>query len=171
MGSFLRNIVALAAIWALCELLLPEGGIQKSVRLVMSLLVMTVLVGSMADALSGLTGRTASHLTDALGSVAYESAQQAAANRDTEYTYAYLRSLANQAEDACVRMAKGAGYNARARVYLQESGALERIELQVIGPAREDTPPLVSPEELRLSITKAFQAEEFRVRLIDTDSK
>lgn len=171
MGSFLRNIVALAAIWALCELLLPEGSIQKSVRLTMSLLVMTVLVGSMADALSGLTGGTAYDLTDALGGVAYESAQQADTARETEYTYAYLRSLANQAEDTCVRMAKGAGYQAQTRVYLQANGALERIELVVLGPAREGDPPLVSREELRLSITKAFQTEESRVRLIDTDSR
>ncbi len=164
MAGFLRNIVALSGIWALCELLLPEGGVQKMARLFISLLVMTVLVASLADALSELGGKSLPSLAGALGDVARESASAPLA-AEAGYTQAYLRSQANQAEDACVRIAKNAGYVARAKVYLQAGGALERIELLVEGPLRQDSPPLIDPEQLRQTITKAFQAEDARVRL------
>lgn len=166
MDSFLRQVVALSALWALCELLLPEGGVTRAVRLVVSLLVMTVLLTSLADALLQWTGTGASSVTATIGNVAFESTAETEVSARRGYTHAFLRSQANQAEDVCVRMANRAGYRASAAVYLQESGALERIDMRVIGALREDSPPLISVEELQRTITKAFEAETSRVRLI-----
>ena len=60
MGAFLRQMVAMAALWTLEELLLPEGNLQKAARVVVSLLVMTVLLSSMVDLLRTWAGQGAS---------------------------------------------------------------------------------------------------------------
>ncbi len=167
MGSFLRGVVALGAVWALSELLLPEGGSQRAVRLILSLMVMTVLVGALSDGLSQLTGEMRPSMTESLGLAATQGYQQNQARQQQTYTRTYLRSLANQAEAVCIRMGSGAGYALTAQVFLHESGGLERIDLKLKGVLREGSPPLMTPEALRQAITKAFQTEDFRVRLME----
>jgi stage III sporulation protein AF len=164
MGAFLRQIIALAALWALCELLLPEGGLARMARLVISLLVMTVLITSLIDVLGQWTKAGVS-ATESVGDVMLSSTETAAQSAEEAYAQAFLRSQANQAEDLCVRMARGAGYDAAVAVYVQTSGALDRIDLWIKGPLEPGTPPLIPTVELRQKIAVAFAADPSRVRL------
>jgi len=164
MGAFLRQIIALSALWALCELLLPDGGISRMARLIISLLVMAVLVTSAIDALKHWRSAEIS-VTETLGVAALNSVEEARQNNEASYAEAYLRSQANQAEDICVRMARGAGYVASAAVYLQADGTLERIDLIVKSALDSGAQPLFSAEELRQKIAEAFMIERSRIRL------
>jgi len=168
MGMFLRQIIALSALWALSELLMPEGGISSMARLVISLLVMAVLMTSAIDALNGWAGVEVS-VTQSLGAAALESAEEMQQRTEAGYAQAYLRSLANQAEDTCVRMAKGAGYAADTAVYLRDDGSLERIDLRVRHPLYGGTQPLISAEDLRQRIAEAFMADLSCVKLIPVE--
>lgn len=167
MGAFLRQMVAMAALWAIEELLLPEGNLQKAARLAVSLVVMTVLLTSMVDLLRGWAGQGAADWAGDMGAVAWESSQMAEAEQASAgYQRYYLQAQANQAEALCLRMAEKAGYQAEAAVYLLESGALESIRVR-LGPAGEgENPPLIRAEELRRAIAAAFQVEEAKVQII-----
>ena len=52
MNAFVRQLAVLAGVWALCEMLLPEGRQQRMVHMAVSLMVMAALIGS----LDGLLG-------------------------------------------------------------------------------------------------------------------
>ncbi len=172
MGIFLRQIVALAALWALCELLLPEGTLARMVRLVVSLLVMAVLLTSLVDALSGAAKGGLPSAKEAFGNVVFESAGVSQESAQDSYIRAVLRSQANQAEDICARMARKAGYEAVVAVYLRESGALERMDVQL---KRDNQPeaqvPLLSPRELRQSIAEAFAVDISCIKLMTDEGE
>ncbi len=48
MNAFVRKLVALSTVWAFCELLLPDGKMQKMVRITVSLLMMLSLVSAIS---------------------------------------------------------------------------------------------------------------------------
>ncbi|MEA5014119.1 MAG: stage III sporulation protein AF [Candidatus Limiplasma sp.] len=167
MGAFLRQMVAMAALWTLEELLLPEGNLQKAARVVVSLLVMTVLLSSMVDLLRSWDGQNAAQWTQELGAIAWESSQGVGEEQaQAGYARYYLQSQANQAQALCLRMAQKAGYRADAAVYLQQDGALERIQLRLEEPGEGEGPPLIPAQELRRAIAAAFEAEEARVQVV-----
>lgn len=166
MGAFLRQMVAMAALWTLEELLLPEGNLQKAARVVVSLLVMTVLLSSMVDLLRTWAGQGASQWSQELGAVAWETSKGTTEGAEAGYSRYYLQSQANQAQALCMRMAEKAGYQARVAVYLRESGALEEIHVRLGETGEGEEPPLISAGELRRAIADAFGAEEARVQVV-----
>ena len=105
MDAFVRQLAVLSVLWSLSELLLPEGRLQKMARMTVSVLVMAALV-------SGLGSLMDIQLESAL-----PAAADASAGGDS-YARAALSAAANQAEGYCVRLARRAGYEARAAVYL-----------------------------------------------------
>ncbi len=171
MGGFLRQVISLSGLWALAELLLPEGSLHKAARLCMSLITMAVLLVSMVDLVSGwLNTSLPEDAMEGLGALAQQSAEAApAAATGAGYVEAYLTAQANQAENLCLRMARQAGYQARAAVYLRQDGGLERMQVQLLGPAPgpEGTraTPLLAAAELRTALAKAFGAEESQVNV------
>lgn len=167
MGAFLRQMVAMAALWTIEELLLPEGNLQKAARLAVSLLVMTVLLVSMVDLLRGWAGWGMADWNGNLGAIAWESSQGVQAGQaPTAYERLYLQSQANQAEALCLRLAEKAGYQAEAAVYLLASGGLDRIRMRLKPAGNGEKPPFISMEEIRRVIATAFQVEEEKITLI-----
>lgn len=129
MGAFLRRITAIGALWALCELLLPEEGLRRPARVTVGLMASALML----TALGGLAGGAWGLPTDAALLAAAESRAAAVEAGATEKSYreAYLRSQANQLEAYCVRAAKNAGYDARAAVRLTPDGALAGVWLSL----------------------------------------
>ncbi len=141
MDALIRQLAVLAAVWALCELLLPDGRQQRMVRMAVSLMVTAAFVTTL--------GRV---LRDVPATPQTAPAMQTAASGPSGYERIALVSLANQVESYCVRMARRAGYQADASVYLYTDGAVQRIELWL---ARGGEPPLM--DEAALSETIAHQ--------------
>lgn len=137
-NGFVRQLAALAALWALCELLLPKR--QQMVRLAVCLMVMAALVLSL--------GQFLGHVQQTEWP-AFAGAQSAEAV--TGYDRIALTSLANQLEHACVQFARKAGYEARAAVYLRQDGGVERIRLFL---RRGETPPLMEETALTAALAK-----------------
>lgn len=132
MNGFVRQLAALATLWALCELLLPRR--REMVQLAASLMVMAALVMSLGEFLG--------YVRQSDWPV-FSAAQPA--QRVTGYQRIALTSLANQLEQLCLRMARQAGYDAQAVVYLRPDGALEKVELYL---RRKDHPPLLDESSL-----------------------
>lgn len=132
MNGFVRQLATLAALWALCELLLPRR--REMVQLAASLMVMAALVMSLGEFLG--------YVRQSDWPV-FSAAQPA--QRVTGYQRIALTSLANQLEQLCLRMARQAGYDAKAAVYLRPDGALEKVELYL---RRKDHPPLLDESSL-----------------------
>ncbi|MDD3412127.1 MAG: hypothetical protein PHY12_15085 [Eubacteriales bacterium] len=148
MGAFLRQIAALGVLTTLCELLLPEGTARRASRMMAGLLTMTVLLGAlgMLRPDGGETVESALKLSEGISEAMYREAA--------------LRSLANQAAALCERMARGAGYEGGAMVYLHPSGALSRVEL-----ALTDEGALISRDELAARIADALNVDGSLVRV------
>lgn len=157
MGAFVRQIVALSALWTLGELLLPEGGMQRAARLVISLMTMAVLLTTLGGMLGSLENI---QVSETLAQIV--PAQEGSVTQEENYAQIALRSYANQAEDACVRMGRKAGYEVRAAVYLRRDGSAERLELNC---AAAQEKPLLTPDELRESIAQAFAVDPERITL------
>jgi len=128
-NGFVRQLAALAALWALCELLLPRR--QQMVRLAVSLMVMAALVLSLGRFL-GQAQQTDWPVF----------AQVQPARTVNGYQRIALTGYANQIEAACVRQARKAGYEAGAAVYLRQDGGVERIQLSL----RRGEKPLLMEE-------------------------
>lgn len=149
MNALVRQVAVLSALWAMCELLLPEGKHQAMVRMTASLLMMSALLGTV----SGWLGR--------------ENADQPVLSmriqQTTEETYqrTALTAMANQVRGYCVRMAARAGYQADAVVYMTMDGSLEKVLLTL----EEKDQPLISPEELRNALAAQLGVGEQRVQL------
>ncbi len=166
MGGFLRQVAVLGALWALVELLLPEGNLHKAVRLIASLLVMAVLLSAMVDMIQGWLKPGTASITSVLGQVAAQSSLQVGEETTQPgYTHYVLQAQANQARAFCQRMAENAGYKAEATVYVTESGGLGRIELWLEASKTQQSPPLIEPDELREAIRSAFGAEDAQVKV------
>lgn len=149
MNGFVRQLTVLAALWALCELLLPQGRQQQMVRMAVSLMVMIALVAS----LGRLLGSVRPTEWPAL------SVLQPAGEGDG-YQRIALTSLANQAEQLCLRIARKAGYQARAAVYLRPDASLERVELLL---GRTAQPPVMDEDAVAAAIAQLLSAEPRQV--------
>ena len=152
MNAFVRQIAALSVLWSLCELLLPEGGSRRAVRMTVSLLMIAALM----NGLNGLIGGAVPLLPSR--DVWAQSAS------DGGYGHIALRSAANQAQRYCERMGERAGYQARAAVYLCVDGSLERVELWL--NRREGAEPLADEEALAARVAQALLVDASRVRLM-----
>ena len=140
MNGFVRQLAALSVLWSLCELVLPDGKQQQMVRMTVSVLVMTALLGSLGRLLSG--GVELPAWSVQIQQSGTQSYQQTA-----------LTALANQLENWCIRRAQSAGYQARAAVWLTQTGALERIEMTL----SVQHPPLITPKELQNQLAKMLK--------------
>ena len=148
MDAFVRQLAVLSVLWSLSELLLPEGRLQKMARMTVSVLVMAALV-------SGLGSLMDIQLESAL-----PAAADASAGGDS-YARAALSAAVNQAEGYCVRLARRAGYEARAAVYLTMEGAVDHIDLWLMpGEA-----PLLDAEEVARTIADELAVPVERVLL------
>ena len=150
MEAFVRQLAVLSVLWALTELLLPEGRQQKMARMTVSALVMAALVSGIGGLLS-LPAE--SGLPDA-------AAATAAAGRQS-YARAALSAAANQAEAYCVHLARRAGWEARAAVYLTAEGAVDHIDLRL----ESGEAPLTDGETLRQTIAGQLGIAPDRIRL------
>ncbi len=155
MNGFVRQLTVLAALWALCELLLPQGRQQQMVRLAVSLMVMIALVSSLGQLLGSVRETDWPVLSVA------QPVEEA-----TGYQRIALTSLANQAEQLCLRAARKAGYQAQAVVYLRTDASLERVELYL---SREATPPLMDEAALADTIAQLLSAAPQQIHWQQTD--
>mgnify|MGYP001636514439 FL=1 len=148
MDAFVRQLAVLSVLWSLSELLLPEGRLQKMARMTVSVLVMAALI-------SGLGNLMNIQVESALPVVS-----DAAAVGES-YARAAVSAAANQAETYCVQLARRAGYEARAAVYLTLEGAVDHIDLSL---AAGET-PLLSEEEVARTIAGQLAIPPEMVRL------
>lgn len=152
MSAFVRQLAVLSLLWSFCELLMPEGRQQKLVRMTVGLMVMAALV----SALSGLLG--------GVKTVEWPSQTVFQQNETkAEPELVYLKSIANQARQYCLRLAQKAGYQAEVSVYLRRDGSLERIELQLA--AAEGSTVWLNEDELGARLAQAFQVEPDRIHI------
>lgn len=142
MNAFVRQMAALSVLWALCELLLPEGRAQQAVRLTAGVLVMTALLMS--------AGRLMEQRLPALTALAPQVQQATSAS----YGETALRSAANQVKADCQRLAQRAGYQAEAKAFLTMDGAVEQIQLSLIPT---ETPPLMTETALKEMLAQRYQ--------------
>ncbi len=148
MDAFVRQLAVLSVLWSLSELLLPEGRLQKMARMTVSVLVMAALISGLGN----------------LMNIQVESALPAvsdAAAVGESYARAAVSAAANQAETYCVQLARRAGYEARAAVYLTLEGAVDHIDLSL---AAGET-PLLSEEEVARTIAGQLAIPPEMVRL------
>ncbi|MBE5815961.1 MAG: hypothetical protein E7320_12325 [Clostridiales bacterium] len=149
MEAFVRQLVALAGLWALCELLLPEGRQQRMVHMAVSLMVMAALIGS----LSSLAGQTPAVQWPVL---ALQNAMPV-----TGYDRIALKSTAEQAALLCSRTAQRAGYTASAVVRLHTDGSLAAVDMYL---QRGGQPPLMAEDSLCGALAELLGAERERIR-------
>lgn len=153
-NALVRQLSALSVLWALCELLLPDGRQLKLARLTVSALVMASLVSG----LGGLLQKPVELNWSAPALAAYEP-------DEAEYARAALVSMANQAEGLCERVASRAGYDAAAAVYLRRDGSLSHVELRLWQSG--ESPPLMTQAEVVSTLATLLQAEESAIHLMD----
>ena len=149
MNALIRQIAVLSVLWAVCEVLLPEGRYQHMVRMTASLLVMSAMLTSVG----GWLGQE----NDAEMTLAYRMEQTA---QDT-YQRTALSAAANQAENWCVQLARSAGYETKAAVYLMMDGSVDHVEIVL----QKTEGALTSPEELRRILAEEMKVEEARIWL------
>ena len=142
MNGLVRQIVVLSALWALLELLLPDGRRQPMIRMTMGILVMTAFLTRAGAFLSGGTEMPA---------WSYQLLESGAQS----YRQTALKSLANQVENYCERQAERAGFEAEAGVWLRQDGSVEAIELRL----GSEQSALMSAEELREHLARQLQTE------------
>lgn len=140
MNGFVRQLAALAALWALCELLECNGRQQQMVRLAVSLMVMVALIASLGRLL-GTVKQTEWPV--------FSPTEQA--QTTSGYQRIALTSLANQAEQYCLRTARKAGYEAQCAVFLHTDGSVEEIRLCL---SRGETPPVMEETMLVAALAR-----------------
>ncbi len=149
MSAFVRQIAVLSVLWAMCELLLPEGRQQRMVRMTASLLVMAALLSTVGSWLGN-----ASSAQPAMTQTVQQTAE------DT-YRRTALVAFANQLESYCVRMAQRAGYQAGAEVYLTLDGELDHVKLTLNQPEAA----LISSARLAQTLSQQLGVDEQRIWL------
>ncbi len=150
MNAFVRQIAVLSVLWAMCEMLLPDGKYQQMVRMTASLLVMSALLTTLGSWLGNAHQPAQTAMT--------VKVQQAA--HDT-YRRTALTAMANQLESYCVRIAQRAGYQAGVVVCLTMDGALDHVQLVV----NQKDGALLLPGELAAVLADQLNVEEERIRL------
>lgn len=149
MNSFVRRLTVLSVVWALLEMLLPNGKQQSMIRMTMGVLVMTALLSQVGQWVGGAAEMPAWSVQ----TIPQESYQRTA-----------LQTLANQLENYCVQQAQRAGYQAQAGIWLRMDGSVESIRLSLTGGEK----PLLTREELRQHLAQQLQIDSERIRLEET---
>ena len=149
MNMLIRQIAVLSVLWALCEMILPDGKYQQMVCMTASLLVMTALMST----ISGWLGKAQPSQP-----VMSLRLQQAA---EDSYQRTALTAMANQLERYCVQWANRAGYQASAAVWMTMDGALDHIQLTIGQPQA----PLISAAELAQTLAQQLGVEEDRISM------
>ena len=149
MNTLVRQVAVLSVLWALCELLLPDGRYQRMVRLTASLLVMAALLSTLGDWLG---------LAQTARPAAVVQMQEAS---EKEYLRSALAAAANQLENWCVQMAQRAGYRAEACVWLQLDGGLDHIDLSL----SDEPNALLTPGELCAEMAERLDIDTERIRI------
>jgi len=149
MNAFVRQIAVLSVLWAMCEMLLPDGKYQQMVRMTASLLVMSALLTTLGGWME-----KEQPAQPAMTIKIQQAAQDI-------YHRTALTAMANQLESYCVRMAQRAGYQASAVVCLTMDGALDHVQMQVNQPDAA----LLPPGELAAVLADQLGAEEDRIWL------
>lgn len=148
MNALIRQIVVLSVLWAVCEMLLPNGKQQQMVRMTLSVLVMTALLSTAGEV---------------LGNTPHEQpvlAQQAVQASDHSYQTAVLRSAANQAAAFCRQTADRAGYAAEVSVSLRRDGQLDHIAMKL-----RSLSPLMTQEKLVQMLASQFAVQTERIHV------
>ena len=153
MNAFVRQTAVLSVLWSVCEMLLPEGRTQQMVRMTAGLLVMTAILSSAGTLLSQ---------TAALPAWTQETVRAGEAN----YRRIVLKSMANQTAAYCEDFAGRAGYAVEAVVWLQESGAVERVELTI----HQEKTSMMTKEEMLLRLGRNLNVQPEKIRLVDPEA-
>ena len=148
MNAFVRQIAVLSVLWAMCEMLLPDGKYQQMVRMTASLLVMSALLTTLGGWME-----KEQPAQPAMTIKIQQAAQDI-------YHRTALTAMANQLESYCVRMAQRAGYQASAVVCLTMDGALDHVQMAV----RPSEHPLMTTE--RLAVVLAEQLGVSREQIL-----
>ena len=149
MNALVRQIAVLSVLWAVCELLLPDGKHQHMVRVTASLLVMTALLTTVNGWLGSVSDAQPTMMT---------VVQQTA---DNTYRRTALTAMANQIQNYCERMASRAGYLANAAVYLNMEGAVDHVNLTI----HQQEGPMVSAERLAGMLADQLGVDREQIRL------
>lgn len=151
MNGFVVRLVVLSALWALCDMLVPEGKIRRMAQFTVSLMMMLSLLGSAAQLLG-------QELPDA-GSlpVLAETSPKGDSGR------IYLQARANQLRSYAIGQGERAGYRADATVYLTGEGALERMELTLW--KQKEGPPLMTGTALAETLARTLQISPEKICL------
>lgn len=149
MNAFIRQLAALAALWALCEMLLGESRQRHMVHMTVSLMVMAVLLRALTAAMGAMPPAQPSALL-----------LQPAGEVVTGYDRIALSSMANQLRTLCCGMIRRAGYDGDAAVSLSGDGALEEVVLYLT--PRE--PSAVGEKQLAESVGKLLGVPAGQVR-------
>ena len=147
MQAFIRQTAVLSMLWAVCELLVPEGK-QQMVRMTVSVLVMTALLSTVGEWLQ-IQPKTAPAL-----------AQQVTQISQEHYRRSVLKAAANQTAAYCERFCQRAGYAARTEVFLRADGNVETIRLQL-----QAHNPLMDPEKIQRLLCDQLRIERERIVL------
>lgn len=142
MNTFIRQLAALAALWALCELLLGESRQRHMVHLTVSLMVMAVLISSLAGAMGSIPAvQTAALPLRPAGGV-------------SGYDRIALTAAANQVRALCCGMIRRAGYEGDAAVSLREDGSTDEVVLYL--QPREQA--MIGEEQLAAAVGEMLDA-------------
>lgn len=149
MNALIRQVVVLAVLWAVCELLLPTGNLQQMVRMTVSALVLTALISTAAQALHSFSPMP-------------PLMQQATVATSATYQQTVLRSAANQLANYCRRLASSGGYEADVMVWLTEEGGIDSIELSLM-----ESQPLIKPNALAEIIAAQLDISRQQIHLAE----
>ena len=149
MNTLVRQLAVLSVMWAVCEMLLPDGKQQQMVRMTASLLIMTALLTTVR----GWLGQP-------------QTAQPAMTIRiqrsaEDMYLTTALTAVANQLENWCVNFSQRAGYQAKAAVWLSLDGGVDHIDLSLLSSQTA----VIPADELQQMMAGQLGVEINRIRL------
>lgn len=156
MNGFVVQLVVLSALWAFCEMLVPEGKIRRMAQFTVSLMIMLALLSS-AIQLAGRELPQAGSLP-----VLAETSARGDSRR------IYLQARANQLRSYVIGQGRRAGYRADATVYLTGNGALERMELTLW--KQKEGPPLMTGTALAETLARTLEIPPEKICLVMEDS-
>ena len=149
MNALIRKLAVLSVLWAVCEMLLPDGKQQQMVRMTLGVLVMTALLSAAGDA------ATQARLLPSAPAFWEQTAQVS----QESYRRTALTAAANQMKSWCERFCQKAGYTAQAMVTLGMDGKVQDISLTLDQPLA----PLMTPSELVQAMAKQLDLSVIRL--------
>jgi len=147
MNAFVRRLAVIAVLWALCEMLMPEGKPQQMVRMTAGVMVMVCMLsaaGGMMEPFVDVPAWTA----------------ETEHTVEENYRRIALQAFANQLASYCERFFANAGYDAQAVVKLHEDGTVQQIRI-AMKPA--ETAQTLDAEAARQHLADSLQISMERV--------